>query len=205
MDDTIVNITNLMRLIRRLNLVYDPTRELVLRAFANSEFRRYNWKRMLFLGGGSGWLMSRPMVEVHRHRRYSLREHWEAAFRGQDDTAESLIVNKVFASYRTWADPLYIERCFNCEGSQFERGNWSSINKCPRMRTFSMNSIVAFHPASSSAAMKAGMMIGKYPPNIHYFHVGSSIGSLVCLQEGWRGHHERLELYPQHITLDMLQ
>jgi hypothetical protein len=204
MDDTIVNITNLMQLIRRLNHVYDPRRELIFRGFRNNEYRKRHAQRRLFLGGGSGWLMSRPMVEVHRLPEYSLHNHWAASFRGQDDTAEAMIVQKLFRHSDAWAESLHFERCFNCRGSRFEAGDWSGINNCPRRPTFAMNSIVSFHPASDDESMKAGMMIGRYPPNIHYFHVRRSIGSFVCFKVGWKDYHEPLAIFEEHITLNML-
>jgi hypothetical protein len=194
-----------MRLIRRLNRVYDPRRELVFRGFANDEYSRRHWKRRLFLGGGSGWLMSRPMVELHRHPNYSLQAHWAVSFRRQDDTAETIIVQKVFRNYEAWADPLYFERCLNCDGSRFEMGDWSRIQKCPQAPTFAMNSIVSFHPASSDSSMKAGMMIGRYPPDIHYYHVYKSIGSRVCRKDKWKYYREPLRIFEEHITLDMIQ
>jgi hypothetical protein len=207
MDDTIVNITNLLKLIDKLNAVYDPTTELVFRGYLNDDNLVYN---KTFIGGGSGWLMSRPLVALHRRRRFCLEENVKRSWYWQDDTTETVIINGLFPRPSTWADPLWSERCLNCQGTKWRVGDFSMLPFCPRNSpTYSMNAIVSFHPGSNPEAEEAGLMIGRYPEQVKYFHEVGAGGITVCWDKnGGRQSYdptiESIRAAALHITPDML-
>jgi len=175
MDDTILNISNLLRHIDKLNQVYNPWSEFVFRGFANDEL-----PDQVYLGGGSGWLISRPLVALHRRRGFTFAEHFATSWLIQDDTTETIIVQKVFGSAAVWSDPLWSEHCLNCDGPEFLRGNFSALERCPRGPTYSVNDIIAFHPRSELPATVAGLMLGRYPKDIHYYHEERSTSIRLC-------------------------
>jgi hypothetical protein len=175
MDDTILNLPNLLRLIGQLDLVYDAHRELVFRGFLNDEDSRSVW-----LGGGSGWLISRPFVELHGRRRFSFNANYKFSYLAQDDTTETFILQRTLIPTQTWSDPLWAERCFNCQGTMWRARNFSALEECPQGPTYRMNAIVSFHPAGNSEAEAAGMLIGQYPNNVRYFLLKGKGGISVC-------------------------
>jgi hypothetical protein len=175
MDDTILNLPNLLRLISQLDLIYDANRELVFRGFLNDEEEPRIW-----LGGGSGWLMSRPFVELHRRRSFSFEANYKFSYLAQDDTTETFILQRTSIPKETWSDPLWAERCFNCQGTMWRAGDFSTLEECPDRPTYRMNSIVSFHPAEKSEAEAAGMMIGRYPNDVRYFPQERRGGIRVC-------------------------
>jgi hypothetical protein len=181
MDDTILNVGNLVAHVAKLNQVYDPERELVFRGFLNDEY--WDTDGDLWLGGGSGWLMSRPFVELHRLYEYSFQANYLGHTYGQDDSAETMIIQMVLPDPLNWGDPLWSEACTTCNGSSWKAGDFSGIPTCPRRPTIPMNAIVSFHPRSRKEAEEAGRLIGSYPENIHYYHKRASQDMQVCVKD----------------------
>jgi hypothetical protein len=108
-DDTFVNITNLVSLIRQLEEIYDPRVHIV---FRGAENRAKCMRKAIFLGGGSGWLMSRPMVAAHFVKGFRYRD--AKGFRPcscmQDDCMTTRIVMRIFGSFAPWSDDLMTDR-----------------------------------------------------------------------------------------------
>jgi hypothetical protein len=175
MDDTILHVPNLLRLIGQLDVIYDARRELVFRGFLNDEDGTMMW-----LGGGSGWLISRPFVELHARRRFSFGANCRLSYMAQDDMTETIILQHASIPVQTWSDPLWAERCFNCRGTMWRAGDFSALEECPDAPTYRMNAIVSFHPAGKSEAEAAGLMIGEYPNNVRYFPQKGKGGIRVC-------------------------
>jgi hypothetical protein len=100
MDDGFLNVTNLLRFMDKLNQVYDPILELLFRGF------NHNADRHIWLGGGSGWLMLRPLVALHGVWRFSFDHLFNLAWPRQDDTTQTMILNPRFPSPDAWMDLL---------------------------------------------------------------------------------------------------
>jgi hypothetical protein len=176
MDDSFLNVTNVLKLIYKLNQVYDPTGELVMRGFGHSAMRH------MFLGGGSGWLMSRPLVALHGIWQFSFERLFYLTWPRQDDTTESMILDQIFPSADAWRDPLWSESCDACNGSAWVRGDFSSVPGCPPDHpTYSMNSIIAFHPRHNSDAIIAARLLGSLPPQLHFYAKPRSTSAIPCM------------------------
>ncbi|KAK8837929.1 hypothetical protein M9Y10_035871 [Tritrichomonas musculus] len=145
MDDTLLNITNLEKLIDQLRMIYNPKEHLVFRAFANDE-SPYG---KIYLGGGSGWLMSRAMVAIHNIASFSFEANIKYAFAGQDDTCETLILNKVgFKSVNVWEDLHWAENgCTFGNFSEYLNGNFKQLEDCPigKKELISLPEMIAMH------------------------------------------------------------
>jgi hypothetical protein len=180
MDDSWLNVTNLLKVIDQLNQVYDPMQEFVFRGFANNGISRgYG-----YIGGGSGWLLSRPLVALHQQQRFSF-EHWfgKSKFR-QDDTTETLIVYMVFPTYHTWSDPRWSESCFGCKGSDWSRGNFTGTEKCRQnVPSYSFNAVVAFHPWHLVESEITATLLGSLPNNLYYMRQPGSNNAIPCMRD----------------------
>jgi hypothetical protein len=201
MDDTILNVSNLLRLIGKLEQVYDARREFVFRGFLNDEDAKRKW-----LGGGSGWLISRPLVALHRRAEFSFDVNYRWSWFYQDDTTETIIIRKVFPDAAVWSDPLWCEHCKNCQGSEWQMRNFSMLEVCPDVATYSMNEIVSFHPRGEVEAVIAGMMIGQYPQQVRFYHLNISTSIKVCWEASNRRSAEptveSLRAQAVHLGLD---
>jgi hypothetical protein len=179
MDDGFLNITNLQKLIYKLNQVYDPIDELVIRAFGHKAMRH------IYLGGGSGWLMSRPFVALHGLWRFSFERVFYLAWPRQDDTTESMILDQIFPSPKAWKDPLWSESCDACNGSAWRRGDFRSVGPCPAGgETYPMNSIIAFHPRHNPDTVIAATLLGLLPPQLHFYAKPKSTSAIPCMAAG---------------------
>jgi hypothetical protein len=138
---------------------------------------------------------------------YRFDDHSRWAFLGQDDTTEMIIIRKIFGKEtQIWAEPRMVEYCFNCLGSQFLLADFSHLAPCPNnVPTYSMNSLVSYHPAHSDERLVAGWLIGKYPPDVHIYQRRNSMYSTVCKREDWREYREMDRLYVAHIRADILR
>lgn len=127
MDDTLLNITNLEKLIYQLRTIYDPNKHIIFKGFLNDELNR-----KFFLGGGSGWLMSRAMVKLHKIPFYSFQANIKHSWAIQDDTTETIIVRKIgFKSSKNYIDPRWAESG-SMEGNltEFSNGNFENMKVC---------------------------------------------------------------------------
>jgi hypothetical protein len=166
-DDTHISVSNLMRLVTVLDMIYDAAREFVFR------------------GAAAAWLCSRPLVALIVR------------------TGESPIeaTRRIFERTKTWSDPLFCEHCDNCNGSAFRAGDFSALADCPDGETWPMNSIVAYRTADRGdrERIDAGRMIGRYPPDVHFYRRGGDGGSVVCRKREWRGYREWENFSVEHI------
>jgi hypothetical protein len=201
MDDTLVNVPNLLNLVAKLSQVYRPAEEFVFRGFLNDEHGD-----PIFLGGGSGWLMSRAFVALHGLKRYSLRWNVPRALHFQDDTTETIIVRHVLPNISAWSDPLWSERCLNCQGSRWRQGDFSTLERCPDTQTYPMNALVSFHPGTDPQSKIAGKMVGWYPEDVRFYHPVKTGAISVCRGTGPRDGPTVGVLRAQalHVTIDML-
>jgi hypothetical protein len=128
--------------------------------------------------------MSRPFVELHDNEKFSLMKYFRQSFRHQDDPTETIIIDRVFGDKETWNDPLWLESCPKCRGSEWLQGIFSNISRCPRdVATWSMNSVIAFHPFNSSDAAIAARMVGSLLANLCHYHQPKSQESFLCLRD----------------------
>lgn len=160
-DDTSLNVDNLVKLVKDLSTIYDPVDEIVFRGYRNDEHeKRY---RVVNLGGGSGWLMSRGMAAIHQLPGFRFIDHFHRSWFLQDDTTETLILNNLgLKSHLTWSDPRWIEVCSTCNGD----GNFSKIPECETDDVIHMNDVIAYHSIADKER-KAGLLLGKYPDDIY--------------------------------------
>jgi hypothetical protein len=129
-DDTFVNTSVLYRFLVHLNGVYDGMEMIVFRAHANPEMMgKY------YVHGGSGWLCSRAFVDVHVRLELSLVSLLKWARYHQQDTAESIIVNRMFASAEMWDDMgMQGYTCDDCGSWMIRKGRWRALRICPADR-----------------------------------------------------------------------
>lgn len=129
MDDTLLNITNLEKLIDQLRTIYNPNEHLIFRGFLNDELESQS---KFFLGGGSGWLMSRAMVSLHNIPFYSFQVNIKHSWAIQDDTAETIIVRKVgFKNSNAYIDPRWAESgSMDGNVTEFANGNFDNMPTC---------------------------------------------------------------------------
>lgn len=185
-DDTVINITNLEKLIKQLRSIYNPLTDIVFRGFANDEF-----KGKIYLGGGSGWLMSRAMVSIHNHSYFSFKENTPHAFWRQDDTSESIIVRKIgFKSLNAWRDPRWAENgnfgfdLSNVTVDEF----FDKLDNCSSKvdDLVPVNEMIAMH-ATSETTKRNWVMSQKYPynsyNNIYVYKLPNSQFSKMCKAE----------------------
>ena len=139
-DDSYINFENLYYYIINLNQNYDPTNDLIVRAHANFE-RKSNY----YIHGGPGYLMSREYVKYHFLTNLTLSRLQNYSKYRQDDTAESIIVRKIFSgSYKQW-DEFYIEG-FKCQNCELTKNSNNILPKCPpNKRIGALNKIISFH------------------------------------------------------------
>ena len=175
MDDTIVNIDNLIKLILKLNQFYDPERHVVFRGCQNF-IRPKTW----FLGGGSGWLSSRAMIELHENTDYSFLKYFEASYHKQDDTTETIIIQKVFNDFDQWNDPRWIEHCCNCDGFKFSHNDFSSIGECPLNDVYQLKETVSFHPHHKKKNEEMIEQFEFMPDNLYYYKSHRTDCSRLC-------------------------
>lgn len=185
-DDTIINITNLEKLIQQLRTIYNPKTDIVFRGFANDEFRE-----KVYLGGGSGWLMSRAMVSIHNYSYYSFQVNTPHAFWKQDDTSESIIVRKIgFKSLKAWRDPRWAENgnveldLSNVTIDEF----FNKLDNCSRNvdDLVPVNQMIAMH-ATFENLKRNWILSQKYPynsyNNIYVYKLPYSQFSKMCKAE----------------------
>lgn len=129
MDDTILNITNLENLINQLRSIYDPNKHIVFRGFLNDESKSQS---RFYLGGGSGWLMSRAMVSLHMIPFYSFQVNIKHAFSIHDDTAETIILRKIdFKNSNAYIDPRWAESgSMDGNITEYKMGNFMGMQNC---------------------------------------------------------------------------
>jgi hypothetical protein len=205
MDDSYLNVTNLLKLISKLNEVYDPSVEIIFRGFANDEYPR------TYLGGGSGWLMSRPLVKLHNDDEFSFRRYFHHSHAKQDDTTETIIIDRIFEHVETWNDPLWLESCSGCRASEWERGDFSRIAPCPKnIATWPLSSIISFHPRSDLEATAAGHMLGSLPTNLCHYHWQRTSMSRLCWREpndtrSFEPTAEAIRLHAIYETIDSIR
>jgi hypothetical protein len=132
MDDTYVNVTNLLSRIAQLEQVYDPRKHIVLRAAQNNECVRAG---RLWIGGGAGWLMSRPMVAAHFMRGFTFGEAGERRACGctQDDCLTTRIAIRIFGSSLPWADNAMTDSLLSIKPllDQTKRKRIWKVLECP--------------------------------------------------------------------------
>ena len=174
MDDTILNINNLIKTILELNEYYDPAKHVVFRGCMNFVFS--SW----YLGGGSGWLASRAMIELHEFPKYRFLDHFGSSFLRQDDTTETIIVKMVFDDFEQWSDPRWIEHCCNCNGYKFIKYDFSSIKQCPVEDVYKMKNLISFHPRHEMKNERMIELFDFMPDNLYYFKSIRSDCTYVC-------------------------
>lgn len=138
-DDSFIDFENLFSYITMLNKNYDSMKDLVVRAHANFEM-----KSNYYIHGGPGYLMSREYVKYHFVSNLTLNRLKAYSKYKQDDTAESIIVRKMFKRYRQW-DEFYIDgfKCRNCHLTNVQSGN---LPKCPPdKRIGNLKKMISFH------------------------------------------------------------
>lgn len=176
MDDTFLNITNLEKLINELRLIYDPKKHIIFKGYAN------NLNNRIFLGGGTGWLMSRAMVEIHTIHDYSWPYNFHFSHRHQDDTTETIILKKVgFKSMKVWNDPRWAENICNSDNpADFLNGNFSSLKKCPTdVKLTPIKDMISMHGRKENKR-RIALYSGNYPDNIYIYRVDNPKRDTCC-------------------------
>lgn len=180
MDDTLLNLTNLEKLIDQLRLIYDPYKHIVFRGFLNDEV-----KGKLFLGGGSGWLMSRAMVELHNIPFYSFRENVKHSFVYHDDTTETLILRKIgFQNSEVYVDSRWAESGSN-EGNitEYSMGNFQNMQICDLNRNLvPIHEMVALHSVGDEQK-KMWIESMNFPSFVYCFKANYSQAVRMCKTE----------------------
>ena len=198
MDDTIVHIDNLIKLINQLNKFYQPQKHVVFRGCQNF-FVKGKW----YLGGGSGWLSSRAMIQLHEIQDYSFTKYFSSSFNQQDDTTETIIVEKVFQDLDQWRDPRYIEVCCNCDGKKFIQKDFSSIKICPLDDVYKLKDIVSFHPQHKVRNEEMIGLFDSMPDNLYYFKSFKNDCSNLCFLKpnGTSGYKASTQFMKEHVHL----
>jgi hypothetical protein len=151
-DDTWINTTVLYRYLNMLNTQFEPREEIVIRAHANNE-GRLNW----YIHGGCGWLMSRAAVSVHLSLNLSLVRLLPWARYHQQDTAESIIVRKLFGHQSLWDDCGFQGyKCSNCESAEVRARKWDALPKCSDDEVaVHLSDLMALHTVSVTSPVLA--------------------------------------------------
>lgn len=175
MDDTVVNIPNLVKLVKQLEQVYDPKKHVVFRAYVTDGHN--------LIGGGSGWLISRALAEVNAIEKYTFGIIVQKSMRHQDDTAMTIIARMIFKHIETWKESRMIEDCVNCDGERWARGDFERIERCPSDKILiKMNDVVSFHPRKNinNRNRPAAQIIGKYPDDVYFYQTPYTQSVTVC-------------------------
>lgn len=177
MDDTFLDILNLEKLIIQLRTIYNPSTDIVFRGVANDEYGK-----KIYLGGGSGWLMSRAMVALHNIPFYSFSKNTPYAFRNQDDTAETIILKKIgFKKMNVWEDPRWAESgCTAGNFSNFLNENFLQLENCSlNNELISLTEMIALHSATED--QKENWIISRdFPSYIYGYKVPISQCVKIC-------------------------
>jgi hypothetical protein len=131
-DDTFLNVSNLLTLISLLEQVYDSSKHIVFRGGPNREFHSMG---MVWLGGGCGWLMSRPMVAAHFMKGFTFEDSRVSANQSgqwphdctQDDCLTTRIVGRIFGSMGPWADDQMTD---DLEYIQYDQDGKPTFSHC---------------------------------------------------------------------------
>jgi hypothetical protein len=177
MDDTWINITNLLRLVNTLKKVYDPSTDLILRGALNDEFPDRDW-----LSGGSGWLMSRAMVQAHSLPAFALEigGHQVDLI---DDLLETVVVQSIFPHRKTWADAFFVEGLWQIGPNElisWQKNDYGSVDPCKDREIYPANSLVGLHSHDHPEYMDFARMWGKFPPNMYAYHLKNSRRVGIC-------------------------
>jgi hypothetical protein len=86
-------VPRLYECINDLSQRFNPKKHIIVRAHANAEFEGEKY----YIHGGSGWLMSRAYLEWHVSHNVSLALLIRWSKYHQDDTAQSMILNRIFS------------------------------------------------------------------------------------------------------------
>lgn len=165
MDDTILNITNLEKLINELRSIYDPNKHLVFRGFPNNLHQR------IFLGGGTGWLMSRAFVKAHFISEFSFQHNFHFSYRHQDDTTETLILKKIgYRNMNAWDDPRWVESLDSVSSyKNLLNGKYDSLVKCPDgVELTSIRELVSMH-GKSDKEREIWKLYKNFPDNFYVY------------------------------------
>jgi hypothetical protein len=188
-DDTIVSVPNLLALVDRLNDVFSPASELVLRAFAQGERP----------SARAGWLISRAFVVLHARQDFTL--NWRAAV-DSDDASEAPLIKRAIGGAAHWSDPRFMHFCLNYGGRRFIGGDFAMLTVYPAgAQTWPMNEVVTMRPKRDRDGIMAGLLIGRYPHALHYFFAGLSGDAVVCYLKTWRTYNRTVQIPVKHIAL----
>ena len=143
MDDTWIDPERFWTYVKELSKVYDPFRHLVLIGHANHE-------RLVqfYLHGGSGWIISRALIEYQQRHNLSLIQLLKNSRYQQDDTAQTIIVRHLFEKPKFWDEMLI-------SGFDYVDGNWDILPQCPPLEVCApVNKIIAQHTFGHREEMK---------------------------------------------------
>jgi hypothetical protein len=147
MDDTVVRFDRLYSYVMGMSAVYDPSSHIVVKAHANFErgIRAY-------VHGGGGWLVSRAYVSYHVGQNHSLPSFAMESRYGQDDTAQTVVLDRLYRKAADWDEMLISGfRCANCGGEK--------LPVCPVLRVCArVSEVLAVH---SFGASREGMRIAE--------------------------------------------
>lgn len=163
MDDTYIRIEKFHKWLNYLDRVYDPLKHILFRSVINIAPDGCG-----YLHGGTGWLMSRAFLEFHV-RRTSLAAIFRESLRQQDDTAESMIIYKMYGNnHWIWNSLNFMGcRCTNCD----LLSDPIDLRKFPRCNTRELSKlrdVVVFHTIgwNSEWAGKVIDAFDKAPPQL---------------------------------------
>jgi hypothetical protein len=173
LDDTAVRLGRLRAYLRRLP-AGDPAAAVVFRAHANVErdVRAY-------AHGGAGWLASRGYAALHAARNLSLAALARRARYGQDDTAQTAVLDRLYRKPAQWDEPLLVGfRCANCNASRFPR--------CPPWRRCArLADVVALHTFGASPGGRRLLALADAaPPELLFFRDNAAQAVRLCVRRG---------------------
>jgi len=171
-DDTFLNPDALMRFIEATESLYNPKRHIIFKSMKN------NWYGTIYLHGGVGWLMSRAFVEYLVSNSVSISEISKVSLYGQDDTAQTQIVNYIYKDIEKWHDPHFGIHRFPLLPQHI------SDNCVETNENVLIENMILVHTYNFETNLSLILpMIKKGIPNICHYHVHSNMTSRFCYCE----------------------
>jgi hypothetical protein len=170
LDDTAIRLDNLHSYLTHLSRHSDPLSDIVVRAHANLEkdVRRY-------VHGGAGWLVSRGYVAYHRAQNLSLAALTRRARYGQDDTAQTMVLDRIYRKSSEWDEPLFVGfRCGNCEVAD--------VPSCPALRLcVRLRDLIAIHTFGAAGdGLRLAHLAETAPPGLLLFRDDGAQAVWLC-------------------------
>jgi hypothetical protein len=170
-DDTFVHLWNFYAWLVRLNGVYGAEEQIIFRAHANFEH-----EIQYYIHGGTGWLMSRGYLQFHRSQNLSLISLLSQSKYRQDDTAQSIIVRKLFTKPILWDEMLLNGfKCINC-------GQTEKVRRCPVLKVCArVGELIAVHKfGNADVGLALAALVDTAPSELMFYRDNPNQAIHLC-------------------------